>query len=121
VPVIFGTTSDEWRLFIALNQFNGGPPVTAADYQAMIASTLGVPAAVAAVIAAQYPQHPVPRHTVGAATAAGAGHAAVLDEPRGGWHPRHPRFTGTSPQVLSLVPPLPQVETDYGAKHHCSF
>jgi len=32
-----------------------------------------------------------------------------------------PRFTGTSQQMLSLVPPAPQVETDFAAQHHCAF
>jgi len=55
VPVVVGTNHDEWRLFVALAQIDGGPAVTAADYQTMIASTLGVPAAAAAAIAAVYP------------------------------------------------------------------
>ena len=44
VPVIIGTNHDEYRLFIGRDQLRGGPPVTAANYQAKIASTLGVPA-----------------------------------------------------------------------------
>jgi len=55
VPVINGTNRDEWRLFVAQAQLDGAPPVTAANYQAEIASTIGVPAATAAVIAARYP------------------------------------------------------------------
>jgi para-nitrobenzyl esterase len=55
VPVIIGTNHDEWRLFVGLSQAEGGPAVTAANYQSMISGTLGVSAAVAAVIAAQYP------------------------------------------------------------------
>jgi para-nitrobenzyl esterase len=55
MPVIIGTNKDEWRLFVGLDQAEGGPAVTAANYQSMISSTLGVPASVAAVIAAQYP------------------------------------------------------------------
>jgi para-nitrobenzyl esterase len=55
VPVIMGTNHDEWRLFVALAQLAGAPAVTAANYQAQIQATLGVPAAVAARIAAQYP------------------------------------------------------------------
>jgi para-nitrobenzyl esterase len=55
VPVIIGTNHDEWRLFVGLDQYLGGPAVTAANYQSMIASTLGVPATAAAAIAAQYP------------------------------------------------------------------
>jgi para-nitrobenzyl esterase len=54
VPIINGTNRDEWRLFVALSELEGNP-VTASNYQAMISSTLGVPAAVAAVIAAEYP------------------------------------------------------------------
>jgi para-nitrobenzyl esterase len=37
--------------------------------------------------------------------------------PAAGW----PRFSGTSQQVLSLVPPQPQPETDFSAEHHCAF
>jgi para-nitrobenzyl esterase len=55
VPVINGTNRDEWRLFVAQEQLDGAPPVTAANYQASIAALLGVSAATAAAIAAQYP------------------------------------------------------------------
>jgi para-nitrobenzyl esterase len=55
VPVIIGTNHDEWRLFVAMARLHGGPPVTAADYQAMIAATLDVPRAAAAAVAAEYP------------------------------------------------------------------
>ena len=54
VPIINGTNRDEWRLFVALSELAGNP-VTASNYQSMISSTLGVPAPVAAVIAAKYP------------------------------------------------------------------
>ncbi len=54
VPIINGTNHDEWRLFVALSALEGNP-VTAANYQSMISSTLGVPSAAAAVIAAEYP------------------------------------------------------------------
>ncbi|HEY2316052.1 MAG TPA: carboxylesterase family protein [Streptosporangiaceae bacterium] len=54
VPVINGSNHDEWRLFVALATFEGHP-VTAANYQPMIASTLHVTPGIAAVIAAQYP------------------------------------------------------------------
>jgi para-nitrobenzyl esterase len=54
VPIINGTNHDEWRLFVALDTLEGSP-VTASNYQSMISSTLGVPAAAAAVIAARYP------------------------------------------------------------------
>jgi para-nitrobenzyl esterase len=54
VPVIDGSNHDEWRLFVALSTFEGNP-VTAANYQQTIASTLFVSPQLAAVIAAQYP------------------------------------------------------------------
>ena len=37
--------------------------------------------------------------------------------PAAGW----PRFSRTSQQVLSLVAPQPQPETDFAAEHHCAF
>jgi para-nitrobenzyl esterase len=55
VPVINGSNRDEWRLQVAQAQLDGAPPVTAANYQAEIAATLSVSAAVAAAIAARYP------------------------------------------------------------------
>jgi para-nitrobenzyl esterase len=55
VPVISGTNRDEWRLFVAQEQLEGAPPVTAANYQASIAGLLGVSAAAAKAIAAEYP------------------------------------------------------------------
>jgi para-nitrobenzyl esterase len=196
VPVIIGTNHDEWRLFVALSTLEGAP-VTAANYQAMISSTLGVPAAAAAVIAAEYPlsDYPSPSVALGAVgtdaifacpalTAEdslskyvptyayefndenapelylppvgfpyGAAHASELQYlftlsnvafpaplsapqqqlaaamqqdwtnlaqrgfPAGGW----PRFSGASPQWLSLIPPQPQVETGFAAEHHCAF
>jgi para-nitrobenzyl esterase len=54
VPVVDGTNHDEYRLFVALDILEG-LPVDAADYQSLIAGTLGVPAPVAAAIAAEYP------------------------------------------------------------------
>ncbi len=54
VPVINGTNHDEWRLFIPIFTPLTGP-VTAANYQSMIASTASVSSAEAAVVAARYP------------------------------------------------------------------
>jgi para-nitrobenzyl esterase len=54
VPIINGTNQDEWRLFVALSELEGNP-VTAANYQSMISTTLAVTPAAAAVIAAKYP------------------------------------------------------------------
>jgi para-nitrobenzyl esterase len=67
VPIINGTNHDEWRLLVALSELAGNP-VTASNYQSMISSTLGVPAAVAAVIAAKYPltAYPSPSVALGA-------------------------------------------------------
>ena len=67
VPVINGSNHDEWRLFVAESELEGAP-VTAANYQSMIASTLQVTPAIAAVIAAQYPlsAYPSPSVALGA-------------------------------------------------------
>jgi para-nitrobenzyl esterase len=54
VPIINGTTHDEARLFTAVFELLGAP-VTEANYQAMIASSIGVSADVAAVVATHYP------------------------------------------------------------------
>ena len=196
VPVVIGTNHDEYRLFVAVFQFLG-QRVTATNYQSMIASTLGVSAAIAGKIAAQYPlsRYPSPPVALGAVgtDAIFACHALTADEslaryvptyayefndenapelflppvgfpygaahaselpylfsqttisrpiglsaaqqqlaaamkqdwtnlaktgiPAAGW----PRFTSTGQQMLSLVPPTPQVETDFAAQHHCAF
>jgi para-nitrobenzyl esterase len=199
VPVIIGTNHDEWRLFVGLDQLEGTPPVTAANYQSMISSTLGVPAAAAAVIAAKYPlsAYSSPAVALGAvgtdaifacpAVSAelslsqyvptyayefndenapmrflpnvgfpyGAYHAAELQylftlsstPLPGTFTPAQqelaaamqrdwttfarfgapsfgaawPRFTPTGLQALSLVPPRPQVETDFVTEHQCAF
>jgi para-nitrobenzyl esterase len=63
VPIINGTNREEWRLFVALSELEGNP-VTASNYQSMIASTLGVPSAAAAVIAAKYPLSAFPSPSV---------------------------------------------------------
>jgi para-nitrobenzyl esterase len=42
---------------------------------------------------------------------------AKASVPASGW----PRFTASDQRALSLVPPRPQLETDYAAEHHCSF
>jgi para-nitrobenzyl esterase len=197
VPVIIGTNHDEWRLFVGLAELEGAPPVTAANYQAEIEATLGVPAAAAAAIAAEYPLsgYSSPSVALGAVgtdaifacpglTAEdslsaytptyayefndenapelylpplgfpyGAAHAseiqylftlsnvaypatltpaqqqlaavmkgdwtnlATFGTPGFGW----PRFTRSAPQWQSLVPPRPQLETDFAAEHHCAF
>ncbi len=200
VPIINGTNHDEWRLFVALSELEGNP-VTAANYQAMIASTLGVPAAVAAIIAAQYPltAYPSPSVALGAVgtDAIFACPALTIDEsvskfvptfayefndenapenflppvsfPYGAAHateiqylmalptaafpgtltaqqqqlaatmkgywtnfakrgvpgsfgiPFWPLFNTVTQQMQSLVPPVPQTETDFATTHNCAF
>lgn len=200
VPIINGTTHDEARLFTAATELQG-TPVTEANYQAAIASMLGVSAAIAAVVATEYPlsSYPSPALAVSAVgtdalfacpalkldkltskfvpTFAyefnddnapqrylppvsfpyGAAHASELQYlfdlptapiagsltaqqqmlatamqrywtqfaargfPSSKGQPLWPRFTSHSQQRLSLVPPQPQVETDFAAAHHCGF
>ena len=42
---------------------------------------------------------------------------AKTGAPATGW----PRFAVTDQRTLSLVPPIPRLESDYAAEHHCSF
>jgi para-nitrobenzyl esterase len=63
VPIVNGTNHDEWQLFVAISELEGNP-VTASNYQSMISSTLGVPAPVAAIIAAHYPLSAFPSPSV---------------------------------------------------------
>lgn len=55
VPVIEGSTHDEFRLFVATLFVFKGIPVNAATYPSLIAAVLGVPLATANVIASFYP------------------------------------------------------------------
>src|SRR5262249_19115792 len=64
VPVIEGSNHDEWRLFVAKPEATTGPPLPAAGYIPAIRATLGVSAAVAAVIAAAYPLNAYPSPSV---------------------------------------------------------
>jgi para-nitrobenzyl esterase len=48
------------------------------------------------------------------ASFAATGNPSTADVP---W----PAFDADSMQMLSLVPPRPQVETDFAARHHCAF
>jgi para-nitrobenzyl esterase len=201
VPVVNGTNRDEWRLFVAQQQLDGAPLVTAANYQARIESTLGVPATVAAVIEAQYPLSAYPNAPVALGAVGtdaifacpaltvdgslskyvptyayefndqnaperylapvgfpyGAAHESevqylfslrntpfpgVLTPPqrqlasamknywtnlaRTGAPSSHggtlwPRYGAASQQMLSLVPPRPQVVASFSAEHHCGF
>src|SRR5262249_7194756 len=69
VPVLEGSNHDEWRLFVALNmELVTHQPLTAAMFIPAISATLGVPAAVAQVIARVYPlaNFPSPSIALGA-------------------------------------------------------
>jgi para-nitrobenzyl esterase len=55
VPVIEGSTHDEYRLFVALFFDLVTGPITAAAYPAVVGAVLGVPAPVVSAIVAQYP------------------------------------------------------------------
>ena len=211
VPVINGTNHDEERIFvqavgIAVSGGTDVPipqqPVTPANYQANIAAVLGVPAARAAAIAAEYPPAAYPSPPVAFSVLVGdanfacpalhidrltarrvptfayefndnnapqrfappslitppvATHASELQylfglpnapvpgtlspaqqalaaSMRAAWasfaargnpttaHLRWPAFRGGHhPRMLSLVPPRPQLETNFAARHHCGF
>ena len=208
VPVLNGTNHEEEALFVALgltvSQGTDVPiaqqPVTdPANYQANIAQALGVPAARAAAIAAEYPPGtdpaaafttlvgdasfacpalqidtltsqrvptyayefnddnapqpftpptlvpPVATHTselqylfdlpnapfpaplsadqqaLAASMRAAWANFAATGNPATAALP-WPAFDGTgSTQMLSLVPPQPQIETDFTTRHHCAF
>jgi para-nitrobenzyl esterase len=207
VPVLNGTNHEEEALFVAIgltvSQGTDVPiahqPVTdPANYQANIAQALGVPAARAAAIAAEYPPGTDPKAAftalVGDASFAcpalqidqltsahvptyayefnddsapqlftpsgflppvathGSELPYLLDLPNAPFPPQftagqqalaasmqaawaHFAATGTpataavpwpaisanSTRMLSLVPPQPQLETDFSARHHCAF
>jgi len=207
VPILNGTNHDEEWLFVdGFHLAVTGAvvpvpqPVTTESYQRVIASVLGVPAARAAAIAAEYPlnAYPSPPMALSAlvsdasfacpalqldlltskyvptfgyefnddnsplrypptltgrpvathkseypylfdlpdapfqepfspdqqalgvsmraawASFAASGNPSTADVP---W----PAFDADSMQMLSLVPPRPQVETDFAARHHCAF
>ena len=208
VPVLNGTNHDEERIFvtIGLTVSQGTDvlipeqPVTTGNYQTDIAAALGVPAARAAAIAAEYPPAAYPSPAVAFSTLVGdasfacpalqidqltsqrvptyayefnddnappvfsgpiipppvathaselqylfdlpnapvptplsAGQQALAASMRAAWanfaargNPgsaavHWPAFSGGSAQMLSLVPPQPQPETDFSARHHCAF
>ena len=207
VPVLNGTNHDEERIFVTfgltVSQGTNVPifeqPVTPDNYQANIAAALGVPAARAAAIAAEYPPGASPTLAfsalVGDASFAcpalqidqqtsqraptyayefnddnaplrfspplipppvathisevqylfdlpnalfpgtlNADQEALAASMRAAWanfaatgNPASaalpwPAFGGThSARMLSLVPPQPQLETDFAARHHCAF
>jgi para-nitrobenzyl esterase len=208
VPVLNGTNHDEERLFVSIGlTVSQGTdvlipeqPVTTDNYQIDIAAALGVPAARAAAIAAEYPPAAYPSPPVAFSTLVGdasfacpalqidqltsqrvpthayefnddnapqlftrpglvapvatheselpylfdlpnapfpaqlsAGQQALAASMRAAWanfastgNPATravpwPAFGAGSAQMLSLVPPQPQIETDFATRHHCAF
>jgi para-nitrobenzyl esterase len=117
VPIINGTNRDEWRLFVALDALVGNP-VTASNYQSMISATLGVPAAVAAIIAARYPlaAYPSPSVALGAVgtDAIFACPALTIDQSVSRFVPTFAyEFSDENAPELFL----PRVSFPYGAAH----
>jgi carboxylesterase type B len=117
VPVMIGTNHDEYRLFIAIIQFLGGR-VTAANYQAMIASTLNLPATAASAAAAQYPlgRYPSPPVALGAVAtdAVFACHALTAEESMARYVPVYAyEFNDENAPELFLPP----AGFPYGAAH----
>ncbi len=213
VPIINGSNHDEQRLFVALGlSINFGhtvvlqvPSITAANYQAVIASTLSVTPATATAIASHYPLSAYPSAPIAfsaldtdasfacpalqmdkwtskfvptyayefndenaperflpsglglGSSPYGAAHESELQYlfglptagvpgtltapqqqlaasmqhywaqfaasgfPSSQGQPMWPSFGSHSHQVLSLVAPQPQVETDFGVQHQCGF
>jgi para-nitrobenzyl esterase len=208
VPVLNGTNHDEERIFVTIgltvSQGTDVPipekPVTPDNYQTDIAAALGVPAARAAAIAAEYPPAAYPSPAAAFSTLVGdasftcpalqidqltsqrvpthayefnddnapqlftrpglvapvatheselpylfdlpnapfpaqlsAGQQALAASMRAAWanfastgNPATravpwPAFGAGSAQMLSLVPPQPQIETDFATRHHCAF
>jgi para-nitrobenzyl esterase len=117
VPIINGTTHDEARLLTAYFELQGAL-VTEANYQATIASVLGVSADVAAVIAMQYPlsAYPSPALALSAiGTDAGfACPALKLDELASRFVPT---FAYEFNDVNAPQRSLPPVSFSYGAAH----
>jgi len=73
MPVMEGTTHDEWRMFVGFDEFVNGPLTTAA-YPAAIATTFDASPADVASIASRYPlaEYPTPSIALGAAGTDGA-------------------------------------------------
>jgi para-nitrobenzyl esterase len=108
VPVVDGTNHDEWRLFVGIATLQGNP-VTAANYTGQIQATLGVTAAQAAAIAAQYPlaAYPGPPVALGAVgtDAIFACNALTFDRSLARFVPTF-AYELNDPNPPSLLPPV---------------
>jgi para-nitrobenzyl esterase len=117
VPVVDGSNHDEWRLFVATNEL-AGAPVTAANYQATIAATLGLSAAAAAAVANVYPlaAYPSPAIAMGAVgtDAIFACNALTVDQLTSKYVPT---FGYEFNDENAPEPFLPPVSFPYGAAH----
>jgi para-nitrobenzyl esterase len=116
VPVISGTNGDEWRLFVALSEL-AGQPVTADNYVATIAGTLGVPTEAATAIAAVYPltAYPSPPVAMGAigTDAIFACNALTVNNALSQWVPTY-GYEFNDENAPSLIPPT---SFPHGAAH----
>jgi para-nitrobenzyl esterase len=117
VPVINGSNHDEYRLFVALDALEGAP-VTAANYDATIAATLGVTPTIAAAIASEYPlsAYPSASEALGAlgTDAIFACPALTLDESVSKYVPTYAyEFNDENAPELFLPP----IGFPYGAAH----
>jgi para-nitrobenzyl esterase len=107
VPIVDGTNHDEWRLFVAVNTLEGNP-VTSANYTEQIEGTLGVSAAQAAAVAAEYPlsAYPSPPIALGAVgtDAIFACNALNIDRSVSRFVPTY-AYEFNDPNPPALVPP----------------
>jgi len=121
VPVLSGTNHDEWMLFVDLLKSQLGNPVTAANYQAQIASDLELPStAAAAPIAAAYPvgAYPTPYNALGAVgtDAIFACNARQDVQSLSQYVPTYQyEFNDPSPPMIFPLPPVPYALGAYHA------
>jgi para-nitrobenzyl esterase len=119
VPVLSGSNHDEWMLFVDLLNSQLGSPVTAANYQAQVATTLELPStAAAAPVVAAYPvgAYPTPYNALGAVgtDAIFACNAREDVQNLSQYVPTYQyEFNDPNPPVPSLLPPVPYSLGDY--------
>ena len=118
VPVINGSNHDEWRLFVGESELEGAP-VTAENDQDMIAATLHVSAAIAAVVAGQYPlsSYSSPAVALGAVgtDAIFACPALTVDQSLSAYVPTYAYEFNDENAPELFLPPVPGFS--YGAAH----